>query len=155
MKSSSGSAWKLPPRIKVYEALGSIADGRVRQVSESDYSVVSSDGTRQYHVVVRPDNLHIESDDNGSKYRGYLGYPAIAVLMLRGVLPYDPKVAEELRGIPWRQLNERFGRYDLTEKWVLEHVGNPNSVKTFVDKVMEVLRSKRFYRIGGVQQTLF
>ena len=155
MKSSSSNYWRLPPRIKVYEALGAIADGRVRRISSEDYSVVSSDWTRHYHVVVRPDNLHIESNDNGSKYKGYLGYPAISVLMFRGVLPFDAQVAEELKGIPWKRLNERFGRYDLTEKWVLEHVVDPDVVKTFVDKVMEVLHSKRFYRIGGVQQTLF
>ncbi len=155
MRSSSDSVWRLPPRIKVYEALGAIADGRVRQISEGDYSVVSSDGTRYYHVIVRPDNRHVESDDNGSRYKGYLGYPAISVLMLRGALPYDPNIAKELKGIPWKRLNERFGRYDLTEKWVLDHVTHPNSVKSFVDTVMEVLRSVHFYRLGGVQQTLF
>ena len=27
--------WKVPPRVKVYEALGAIADGRVMEVSET------------------------------------------------------------------------------------------------------------------------
>ncbi|NPA76705.1 MAG: hypothetical protein GXN93_03035 [Candidatus Diapherotrites archaeon] len=153
--SSSGKPWKLPPRIKVYEAMGAIADGRVRRISDTDFSVLSSDGSRSYHVVVRLDENRIASDDNGSRYKGYLGYPAIAVLMLLGVLPFDKRISKELAGIPWRQLNERFGRYDLTERWVLERVSDPEAVKNFVDNVLNALRERRFYPICGVQQTLF
>ncbi len=155
MKSSCAEVWRVPPRIKVYEALGAIADGRVVRINGEEFSVRSSDGSRVYHVVVREDHRRITSDDNGSVYRGYLGYPAIAVLMLLGELPFDPDIAQALAGIPWRDLNSRFGRYDLTERWVLDHVPNPQVVKRFVDKVMDALKRRRFCRIGSVQRTLF
>jgi hypothetical protein len=153
MTSTSADVWKLPPRIKIYEALGSIADGRVHLLSDSEAVVVSSDGTRRYHVRWK-DNA-IVSDDNGSKYKGYLGYPAIAVLMLRGILPYDESVAQQLKGIPWKELNERFGRYDKTERYVLEHVRDPERVKAFVERVYNELKRLRPHRLRGVQSTLF
>ena len=151
--STSRDFWKVPPRIKVYEALGSIADGRVHMLSDSEAVVISSDGSRRY--TVRVSGEAVSSDDNGSVYRGYLGYPALAVLMLKGVLPFDESVASQLKDIPWRELNERFGRYDLVERYVLERVPDPDAVKRFVDKVYRILKSKRFRRLRGVQTTLF
>jgi len=43
---------RLPPRIKVLEALGAVVDGRVRPVGEGRCEVVSSEGDRVYDVVV-------------------------------------------------------------------------------------------------------
>lgn len=151
--STSRDFWKLPPRIKIYEALGSIADGRVRVLSDSEAVVLSSDGTRRYHVRISGDA--IASNDNGSVYRGYLGYPAIAFLMLKGIVPFDESIALQLKGIPWRELNERFRRYDLVERYVLDRVSDPDSVKRFVDKVYAFLQARRFKRLKSTQTTLF
>ena len=145
--------WKLPPKIKIYEALGAVADGRVRMISDEEAVVVSSDGTRRYHVRLK--GSAVDSTDNGSVYRGYLGYPAIAVLMLKGMIPFDPSVAEMLRGIPWRELNERFKRYDIVERYVLDRVVDPQRVKAFVDMVYSYLKEHRFRRIRSEQTTLF
>src|SRR5271156_4892647 len=80
--------WKMPPPIKVYEALGAIGDGRIRALDSgaapNGWEVVSSDGTKTYRVDISADGREISSNDNASYWQGYLGYPAIAVLMARG-----------------------------------------------------------------------
>lgn len=66
-----------PPKIKVLEALGAIVDGRIKQVGEGDYVVVSSDGYRKYSVHVDLERGGIaDSTDNGTTYKGgYMGTP--------------------------------------------------------------------------------
>ena len=74
------STWKSPPKAKVYEALSAVADGRVTLMGGEKAEVVSSDGTKTYHVEWSPDSNQITSNDNASYWQGYLGYPIIAVL---------------------------------------------------------------------------
>jgi hypothetical protein len=106
MKLKPAQSWKLPPIIKVYEALGAIADGRVRIADARHATVASSDGRKTYDVEV--EGRTISSNDNASYWQGYLGYPAIAVLIARGELSFPRETAEALRGIPWKELNQRF-----------------------------------------------
>jgi hypothetical protein len=135
---------RMPPRIKVLEALGSLADGRVRLLPDGSAEVVSSDGTRRYSVWVSSDGRRAYSTDNGTAYRGYVGYPIIAVMMLRGILPYRKELAEALRGIRWRSLNEKYKRYWVVEKIVKSIASKrgvrPKEIDEFVDEVMEALR---------------
>ncbi len=137
----------MPPRIKILEAMGAIADGRVEKIGPKRYRVVSSEGDRVYNVYVDPDSLLVFSDDNGTKYRGYVGYPIIAVLMLEGIIPYDKEVAEALRGIPWRKLNETYKRYALVEKEVkriaVQRGVLVNKIDEIVDRAMQALRGLR------------
>jgi hypothetical protein len=104
--------WKKPPPIKVYEALGAIGDGRVRAADSSSppsaWEVVSSDGSKTYRVDISADGREISSNDNASYWQGYLGYPAIAVLMARGTLRASAEATRALAGIPWKELNRRF-----------------------------------------------
>jgi hypothetical protein len=141
--AQQGKLLRLPPRIKVLEALGAIADGRVERVGQHSYRVVSSEGDRTYHVYVDAGRGLAYSDDNGTRFRGYIGYPIIAALMLEGALPFDERLAEALKGIPWRKLNEKFKRYALVEAEVKriarERGVEPSEVDGFVKKVMEQL----------------
>jgi len=98
-----------PPRIKVLEAAGAIADGRVHLVKgltpdRLEATVVSSEGDRRYRVVVVKEGggYRVYSDDNGTRLRGYVGYPIISVLMLAGALPRDKQVEVALKGIDWK-----------------------------------------------------
>jgi len=142
--------WKLPPRVKVLEALGAIADNRVKMINEYEAYVSSSLGDRVYRVRWDGDR-GIASDDNGSVYRGYLGYPSIAFLMLKGVLPYDEEIARAIKGIRWREVNERFKRYLLVEEYVKEVAEkrgiSKDKVGKFVESVIKEIREKRFYKI--------
>src|ERR1700676_4205616 len=97
--------WKMPPLAKVYEALGAIGDGRVRIEDTRPAFVTSSDGTKTYEVETNHDGREISSNDNASFWQGYLGYPAIAVMIARGLIDPDPAAVTALAGVPWKELN--------------------------------------------------
>ena len=99
----SSAIWNLPPKIKVFEALGAIADGRV-SIKGNKAKVISSRGNKEYEVIYDPSKNAITSNDNGSMLKGYLGYPAIAFLMLKGKLSFDENYAKLLKNIAWKDL---------------------------------------------------
>ena len=140
--------WKLPPRIKVLEALGAIADGRV---DIKNNKVISSARDREYTIEYDKEKNAILSNDNGSIYRGYLGYPAIAYLMLIGELPFDEKISQALKGIPWRRINRFFKNYEKVEKYIKEKVEargyNWEDIIKFADRVLEEIKKKKFKRL--------
>ncbi|AEA13238.1 MAG: hypothetical protein ACP5I3_10655 [Thermoproteus sp.] len=135
---------RLPPRIKVLEALSAIADGRIKLLGDKEAEVVSSDGSRTYKVYVDLGRRAAYSDDNGTIYRGYVGYPIISFLMARGVLPVDERLGQALKGIPWRKLNEQYKKYDAVMELVkaqLKERGIPGEeVDRYIDLVMAHLR---------------
>ncbi|MFD6073115.1 MULTISPECIES: hypothetical protein [Amycolatopsis] len=95
--------WKPSPVIKIYEALGAVADGRV-EIDGDTARVASSDRAKTYDVRHDPVAGSITANDNGSYWQGYLGYPGIAYLMERGVLAYDSGLTAGLAGVPWKEL---------------------------------------------------
>src|ERR1700726_1645355 len=99
--------WGMPPPIKVYEAIGAIGGGRVRAIDNSDpprvWEVVSSDGAKKYRVEISTDGREISSNDNASYWQGYLGYPAIAVMLVRGLCPVRAEAICALAGISWNE----------------------------------------------------
>ncbi|MCS7126949.1 MAG: hypothetical protein NZ953_00950 [Thaumarchaeota archaeon] len=137
----------LPPRVKVLEALGAVAGGRVTEVAENGCRVAASEGDRVYTVRVDLNTGEASSDDNGTVFRNYVGYPIIAYLMVRGVLPYDERIAEPLKDVRWRTLNERLKSYRLVEREIaglLKSRGVEwSEVSAFTDEVMR--------RLGGLQ----
>ena len=100
--------WRMPPRVKIYEALGAIADGRVElDAQDGGGRVGSSSGDKTYTVEVGADGREIAANDNASYWQGYLGYPAIAMLIARGLHAPDPSVLDALKGIAWKTINRR------------------------------------------------
>jgi hypothetical protein len=137
--------WKMPPAIKIYEALGAIADGRVVMSDDRHASVRSSDGVKTYDVEISSDGREISSNDNGSYWQGYLGYPGIAMLLARGLYGPRPDVLHGLAGIPWKELNTQFHNdYERTLAEVMriaEARGVSAELMTAeVDAVMAALR---------------
>jgi hypothetical protein len=136
-------AWKMPPLIKVYEALGAVGDGRVKLVDEQTATVASSDGSKIYEVV--SDGRTVSANDNASYWQGYVGYPAIAVLIARGALRFDPPSAAALDKIPWKELNRR-ARNDYAQTLaevskILEARGiDPKLVRAECERLLEALR---------------
>lgn len=116
---SSETVWLLPPAIKVYEALGAVADGRV-QVSGNTGRVTSSTGNKTYTVTYDPETNGIMANDNGSFWKGYLGYPAIAYLLQKGIIAYEERLGNLLKGIPWKVINQKFDNdFEKTLKFIL------------------------------------
>jgi hypothetical protein len=134
-------AWKLPPKSKIYEALSAVADGRVRRKGDNQAEVISSTGTKTYIVEWNPDFSRIVSNDNASYWRGYLGYPIAAALMLLEKIDFDKRVAGLLAGIRWKRINKQFRNdYDKAIESVLHSLEakgeNPQTVRDEVDRIM-------------------
>ncbi len=131
----------MPPRIKVLEALSAIADGRVRREGDH-YVIVSSDGSRSYTVYVDEGKGLVYSNDNGTVYRGYVGYPIMAVLMMLGLLSFNKELSEGLRGVPWRELNEKYKSYSMVMDVIRRRVGEDKwpLYEKFIDEVLGELR---------------
>jgi len=114
--------WALPPVIKIYEALGAIADGRVKLDSDTA-KVYSSSGNKHYDVIYDAEAKAISSNDNGSYWQGYLGYPAIAFLMAKQIISHDPKVGEWLKGFHWKDINTQFKNdFAQTENYIRDEM---------------------------------
>ncbi len=113
------SAWKLPPLIKVFEALGCVADDRI-EVNGNAAKVYSSSRGKFYDVKYFPVKNAISSNDNATYYMGYLGYPAVAYLLKIGKLTYSPSLALAFKDVKWKDLNVKF-RNDFfkTQEYVL------------------------------------
>jgi hypothetical protein len=162
MKTATPSmtTWKQPPRIKVYEALGALADGRIKRVIHDDDSdtvihaqVTSSKGDKTYTVWFDPSTNIISSNDNGSYWQGYVGYPAIALLCLADAIVFSESVAQALANIPWKELNTQTKNdFAKTEKIVLrEYVHTRQGVQSEqileeIDSVMEQLAGLKLFR---------
>lgn len=131
--------WKQPPVIKIYEALGAVADGRV-EVSGNSAKVFSSSRNKFYDVEYDPESQSVMTNDNGSYWQGYLGYPAIAFLLKIEALEYRENLAALLQGIPWKDLNQRFKNdFDKT----LEHIQetfSPSERNDLLEYVRELNR---------------
>ncbi len=132
---------RLPPKIKVLEAAASLADGRVKVLNDKEALVKSSDGSREYHVYLDVERREACSTDNGTVYRRYIGYPIIALLMIKGVLPYDEKVGNALKGINWRELNERYKKYSIVEEEVKKIALSRGVSPSYIDKFKESVYS--------------
>ena len=140
--------WNIPPAIKVYEALGAVAGERVH-LHDNYAEVFSSDKRKKYTVTFNLSKKIISANDNGSYWQKYIGYPTIAMLMIKEVIPYDAKVAEALKDIPWKEWNDEFHQdYGKTIERVHQQLKKQgikiSMVKKTIESVMECLRSTPF-----------
>ncbi len=112
--------WANPPIIKIYEALGAVADGRI-EINGNTAKVYSSSGNKFYTVSYDGEKQAIMTNDNSSYWKGYLGYPAIALLFMVGVLELRSELADLLKGIAWKDINTKF-KNDFVK--TLEYIEN-------------------------------
>lgn len=144
--------WKEPPVIKIYEALGCIADGRI-EMGVDFAKVFSSSGGKAYDVRYSFADNAIMSNDNGSYYAGYLGYPAIAFLMKKGELEFSTEYSEGLKGIKWKDINTEFHNdFALTQKHVenimKERGADLKEFHCFLDRVMQQIKTRKIKPLG-------
>jgi hypothetical protein len=145
MEAKAREAWKMPPIAKVYEAIGAIGDGRVKIMDERHAAVTSSDGSKTYAVELSAAGHEISSNDNSSYWQGYLGYPAIAVMIARGFYQLRKDVIQALSGIPWKELNRRFrNNYERTIAEVIrraeDHGYDSAAIRAETDAVLAAVR---------------
>jgi hypothetical protein len=143
--------WNLPPLAKVYEALSAVADGRVTLTGETTAAVLSSERDKTYTVKWSPDFRSVTSDDNATRWQGYIGYPIIAVLLQVGRLAYEPAIGELVAAVPWHALNQQFKRdYDAAVDHVLAQVasrgGDPERVRQEARRIYNALAALELER---------
>ncbi len=142
--------WKHPPIIKVYEALGTMADGRIEMHGDSA-KVYSSSGNKFYDVQYDPAENAIMSNDNASYWQGTLGYPAIAMLFALGVLEYKPEFAKLLKGIAWKDLNTKFkNNFDKTLAYIEETLSEEDrdSLRAYVAQIDNDIKKLKLNMLG-------
>lgn len=146
--------WDIPPRIKVYEALGCLADKRII-IEGNSAEVVSSSGGKKYSVLYDSEKNAITSNDNGSYWKGYLGYPAIAFLLAKNIISYDHKLADVLKGISWKDINTKFKNdFDKTEKFILDEIAKNKTVGSSLNKeVNRILKSIKELSLNKLGET--
>ena len=148
---------RLPPKIKVLEALSAACGGRVKKLSDKLARVVSSDGSREYTVYLDVVKGVVYSDDNGTIYRNYIGYPIIAFMMELGILPKDEAIGKLIVNVPWRRLNEQYKNYELVMKHVLsilqEHGIRPGEVYAYINQVLARLSKYRLKKLDKLPVT--
>jgi len=112
--------WENPPITKIYEALGTVADGRL-EVDGSTAKCFSSSGNKYYEITYDKDTNSIMANDNASYWVGYLGYPSIAFLLKTGTLEYRENMGELMKGVHWKDINQKFKNdFDKALDFILE-----------------------------------
>ncbi|MBE6082789.1 MAG: hypothetical protein E7205_08910 [Tissierellaceae bacterium] len=134
---------KLPPIEKIYEAYSAIADNRVTLMKESAV-VLSSNREKEYTVTW--ENGVYTSNDNASYWRGYAGYPIIAVLMLQKKLSLNSDIIDYFKGINWTELNKKYkAKYSEAVEEVMDNLNRKNvnvsKIKEEVEKVYEEIKA--------------
>ncbi|SCL92996.1 hypothetical protein [Sporanaerobacter sp. PP17-6a] len=134
---------KLPPIEKIYEAYSAIADNRVTLMKESAV-VLSSNREKEYTVTW--ENGVYTSNDNASYWRGYAGYPIIAVLMLQKELSLNSDIIDHFKGINWTELNKKYkAKYSEAVEEVMDNLNRKNvnvsKIKEEVEKVYEEIKA--------------
>lgn len=134
---------KLPPIEKIYEAYSAIADNRVTLMKESAV-VLSSNREKKYTVTW--ENGVYTSNDNASYWRGYAGYPIIAVLMLQKELSLNSDIIDHFKGINWTELNKKYkAKYSEAVEEVMDNLNRKNvnvsKIKEEVEKVYEEIKA--------------
>ncbi|MFH2085486.1 MAG: hypothetical protein ABII21_01720 [bacterium] len=145
--------WKIPPLIKIYETLGCIADNRI-QVDGNTAKVYSSSGNKFYTVTYDPEQNAIMCNDNGSYWQGYVGYPAIAFLLKTKIIPYSPRLAELLKDIKWKDINQSFKNdfaktEEYCQKLVLERGGDLPTLLKEIQAIQEYLAKHPLNLLGS------
>lgn len=145
--------WKTPPKIKVYEALGAIADKRI-ECDGHTARVFSSNRNKFYSVTYNPETRSIMCNDNGSFFVGYLGYPAIAFLMLVGELSFSHKFSEAVKGIPWKEMNQKNNNdFEMTLLQIHNDLKHRHTsieeISLFVDNIILEIDEKKFQILGN------
>jgi hypothetical protein len=115
--------WKTPHISKVYEALTAIADDRFKMIDDNKAHCYSSSGNKYYEIEFSPTEMAIMSNDNTAWFTDCVSYPMIGYLMLTGLLKYNPEVLPLLKGIKWKDINQKFkNNYDKAIEFVLENL---------------------------------
>ena len=148
--------WKIPPKIEVLQALGAVAKDKVRFISSTESEVESFNGKEVFSVVWKSEKNSISSTDSSSTYAGHLGYPAIAFLMILGVLPYDIYLGKKLVDTPWKELKDAYKDHHLiineaTQDW---NDFDKQRLEKFADWILKMIEGLNLVKLEEEPKTI-
>lgn len=142
--------WDTPARVKMYEAFGAVADGRL-EISGNAAKCYSSSGNKYYDITFDPDAWAIMANDNGSYWKGYLGYPAVAFLIQKELLPYKPELTILFKGVKWKDINTQFKNdFDAALQHILAPLvpADRAALDAYVTEVEDAVRKRPLALLG-------
>ena len=114
---------KLPPKVKVIEALSAIADERIiiEDLLSKEWKCNSASSPwKTYKILYNEKENTISSNDSGSTNQGFLWYPAIAFLLKIWKLKYDESILEIMKDINRADIKEKVHKdYESSYRLVL------------------------------------
>lgn len=131
---------KLPPIEKIPEAYTAIEDNRVELFDT--YAIVKSSNYEKEYLIKWKDNVYY-SNDNATYWQGYIGYPIIAVLMLKGELSLNKNIVKYFKNINWNKLNKENNRdYRKSLEQILVDVSDSERklIEEEINKVYEEIK---------------
>ncbi len=131
---------KIPPLEKIPEAYTAIEDNRITLYE--DYATVLSSNKEKEYLIKWKDNTYY-SNDNSTYWQGYIGYPVIAVLMLKDVLSLDKDISSYFKNINWNILNKENKRdYKKSLENILKDIPTEEQEKIYteINKVFEQIK---------------
>lgn len=145
--------WKNPPVIKIYEAFGCLADGRI-EIFDNEAKVYSSSRNKFYTITYDEEKNAIMANDNGSYWQGYLGYPSIAFLMKAGKIKINLVFAEALKDIAWKDVNTEFKNdfaktQDFVDELLVTRGINLGQFHRHINEVLSGLQSLKLNMLGN------
>lgn len=154
----NNTPWQLPPKFKIYESLGVLGDpDRLEIVSddgdEVETKIYSSSRNKFYTIKYRRSTAQIMANDNATWFVGYLGYPAITVLMHLGVIEFDQEIIPWLADIKWKDINQKYkNNFDKTktevDAIVVERGGDLNTLSAEIDKIYDQVIALNLKHLG-------
>jgi len=103
--------WQLPPKYKIFEALGAVADDRIEIIDPKSEILearqYSSSRGKYYTILYNPKLSQIMPNDNATWYVGYLGYPAISLLLFLDKIQFDKSILPYFTDIPFKDINQK------------------------------------------------
>lgn len=150
---------KLPPEVKVLEALSAVFGNRIQVINDYLCIVKSSDLSRTYIVYLDLSNGFVYSNDNGTTYRNYIGYPIISFLMIKGILPKNERIGRLIKDIPWRKINEELKSYSKVMNYIITKLKQCNvneiEVRKYINEVMSKLSRLRLKKLEKLPDEIF
>ena len=95
---------KLPPKVKIIEALSTIADKRIDYndlLMNEGKCFSASSPWKVYTIIYNEKENQISSNDSWSMNQGFLWYPAIAFLLKIWKLKYEEPILEMVKDTDW------------------------------------------------------
>jgi|SRR3989344_5892234 len=91
------------------------------------------------------------ANDNGSFWKGYLGYPSIAFLFSVGSLEYRSPLGLLLKSIKWKDINVKFKNdFEKTIQFIEAElpVENVHELSQYIDELEVAIRTLNLVHLG-------